>query len=116
MTIPTTVTFNGLARSDALRAHILEHVQRLERFAGDILSCDVIVELAERSHHQGNAFGVHVHANLQGRELEVSRSGPASVRQEDAYAVVADTFRALRRRIQDYVRRRRGDVKAHSRQ
>lgn len=111
MSIPTTITFHGTDSSQALEAHIRDRVQRLERFAGDIVACRVVVERAEGRGHHGNRFNVHAHLTMRGRELDAGHTATADNRHEDPYVAVADTFDALRRRVEDYVRRRRGDVK-----
>ena len=110
--IPTSVTFHGIESSEALRNIVLEHVARLERFASDIRSCRVVIESTERKRHQGNRFNVRVHLSMRGREIEAGNTPVEDSRHEDAYVAVTDTFDALRRRVEDYVRRRRGDVKS----
>ncbi|NCT66236.1 MAG: ribosome-associated translation inhibitor RaiA [Rhodanobacteraceae bacterium] len=115
MAIPTTVTFDGLAKSDALEACVLEHVARLERLAADILTCRTVISLDEHRHHQGNRFSVQVRLTMRGHEIEASSGPLVDGRYEDPYVAVNDAFEALRRRIEDQVRRRRGDVKTHAR-
>jgi ribosomal subunit interface protein len=100
--------------SEALRSHILDHARRLERFAGDIVACDVVVEKAEERHHQGNRFNVRASLAMRGRKIDAGHTPTADHRHEDPYVAVADTFDALRRRVEDYVRRRRGDVKTRA--
>ena len=111
MTIPTTVTFRDMEPSEALRTAIVDRAQRLERFAGDILSCHVTVEHDAAHRHQGNPFKIHACVAMRRKQIDVSGSSKSKSRKEDAYAMVADTFDVLRRRVEDYVRVRRGDVK-----
>jgi ribosome-associated translation inhibitor RaiA len=114
MSFPTTVTFHGTSRSSALRTHVLKRAKRLERFAADIRSCRVVIEFSERRHRQGNHFNVHGSVLLRGRAIEANRTPTASNRGVDPYVAVSDVFDALRRRVEDYVRRRRGDIKNRS--
>lgn len=111
MTIPTEVTFRDMEPSDALRTAIFDRAQRLERFASDILSCHVTVERDAAHRSQGNPFKIHVRLSMRGRQIDASGSSKSKSRQEDAYATVADMFDVLRRRVEDYVRLRRGDIK-----
>lgn len=111
MTIPTTITFRGLDASPVLEADIGKRVARLERFSRDIMSCRVVVESAERRHHQGNRFNVHVHLALRGAEIDVGQTPTPDARHEDAYVAVGEAFDAARRRLEDHMRKRRGDVK-----
>lgn len=114
MTIQTEVTFRDMEPSEALRAAIVERAQRLERFAEDILSCDVTVEHDTAHRHQGNPFKIHARVSMRGKQINVSGSSKNKARSENAYTMVADTFDVLRRRVEDYVRVRRGDVKHSS--
>jgi len=111
MTIATTVTFHGTDASPALRSHVLEHAQHLERFADDISSCHVVIEHAERRHRRCNRFDVHCSVAMRGRRIDAGSTPTASHSHADPYVAVSDTFEALRRRIEDYVHRRRGAVK-----
>ena len=114
MTFPVTVTFDGIEPSDPLRAHVIERAQRLERFAPDILACHVVVAAASHRQHQGNVYSAHVRLTMPHREIEAGGHDAPGGRHEDPYVAVGDAFDALRRRIEDRVRVRRGDVKTHT--
>ena len=114
MTIPTSITFRGMAASEALRARIEERAQRLDRFAEDILSCNVVVNACERKHHRGNRYNVRASVTLRDCMIETGHTPSPDSSHEDAYLAVTHTFNALRRRVEDHVRRRRGDIKSHA--
>jgi ribosome-associated translation inhibitor RaiA len=97
--------------SEALRAQIETRGQRLDRFAGDILSCNVVVSTCERRHHRGNRYNVRAVVTLRDRRIEAGRTPMRDASHEDPYVAMAHTFDVLRRRIEDRVRRRRGDTK-----
>ncbi|WP_049622501.1 HPF/RaiA family ribosome-associated protein [Frateuria defendens] len=113
MTIPTNITFQGVPPSDALCADIHNHVRKLEHVAGDALLCRVVVRMAEHSHRQGNRYSVHARLLLSGHEVEAGLMSESDQQHEDPYIAVANTFEALRRRTEDYVRRRREHLKAY---
>lgn len=114
MDIPVRITFQGLDPSAALRAKIKARAQRLQRFADDILACDIVVRACEQRHRRGNRYNVHARVALRDCEIEAGRTPLADAGNEDPYKAAAQTFDALRRRIEDHVRRRRGDVKRHA--
>lgn len=114
MTIPTSITFRGMAASEALRARIEERVQRLDRFAEDILACNVVVSACEHKHHHGNRYNVRASVTLRDCTIEAGHTPSPDFSHQDAYLAVTQTFDALRRRVEDHVRRRRGDVKSHA--
>ena len=114
MNIPTSITFRGMAASEPLRARIEERAQRLDRVAEDILSCNVVVSACEHKHHRGNRYNVRASVSLRDCTIETGHTPSPDSSHEDAYLAMTHTFDALRRRIEDHVRRRRGDVKSRA--
>ena len=93
-----------LAR-DEIEKVALEHAEKLERYHGRITRGRIVIE-SDGAHPP--VHEVKLEISIPGGEVVVKREGP------DAPHVVREAFAAARRRIQDKVRRRRGDVKAHS--
>jgi ribosomal subunit interface protein len=114
MAFETTVVFRDMDASPALQEDIVRHAAKLERFASRILSCDVTVARAEHRHHQGNRFVVHARLKLPGAQLEAGQTHAPDSAHEDPHRAVTDTFDALRRQLEEFVRKRRGDTKAHA--
>ena len=77
------------------------------------MSCRVVVEEPHRHHHQGNLFSVKIDVTLPGHEVVASKQSGQDHSHEDAYVVIRDAFDAVRRQIEDFVRKQRGDVKIH---
>jgi len=102
------ISFHGLAHSDALAQAIAEAAQGLERFYGHLIRCRVVVELASRSRQQGNAYVVRIVLDVPGVELAVTHEHDL-----DPHVALREAFHAARRRLEDYVRIRRGEVKSH---
>lgn len=113
MQVPLEIRFHNLDPSPAVEAAIREAAAKLERFAGDVISCKVTIEAPHKHHQQGNLFKVTVNVQLPGGEVVASRSPDAHHAHEDAHVALRDAFNAARRQIQDHVRVRRGKVKAH---
>ncbi|MHC4989867.1 MAG: HPF/RaiA family ribosome-associated protein [Planctomycetota bacterium] len=113
MQIPVQVTFRDMPVSDALEMACWEEAAKLERYFDRITSCRVTVAAPHRSQTQGNQFEIRVDLTLPGGEVVVSREPPAHQTDEDPYVAVREAFDTTRRRLEDYVRRRRGDVKVH---
>lgn len=113
MQIPLKITFHQLDHSDAIEAKIREKMQKLERFAEHITSCRVTVEAPHKHHHKGNLYTVAVDITLPGEEIVANRHPKKHQAHEDVYVAMRDAFDAARRQLEDYVRRRRGKVKAH---
>jgi len=136
MEIPLKVTFRNMEPSPAIEANIQEKAAKLSAFYDDIMSCRVIVEAPHRHRHKGKPYRVRIDLTVPGGELIVNRDlkrlKPAKLlspelademvenhepskhgAHEDAYVAIRDAFSAAGRKLQDYVRRRRGKVKLH---
>jgi cold shock CspA family protein len=132
MLIPPTITFRQLPRVPALEADIRARLVRLERYCPMLIGARVLVEPAGRHHRTGSRF--HVRIDLKVPDVDIAVSHEASVRptaravaasrwhKEDEPAVanrwlgvaIREAFSVARRRLQDYVRARRRDVKTHA--
>ncbi len=109
MQIPLQVTLHGIQHSDALSNAIREKLGKLDRFYQHIMSCRVTLELAGRHKHQGKQLSVHVDLKVPGGEIAVTHQ-----HDEDPQVALRDAFDAVRRKLEDYARTQRGDVKRHS--
>lgn len=114
MGISLEVSFHSVRRSAALRAKIARQVVKLERLAPHAISCHVTVEHVGQRHRKGNHYRVHARLLLPRHELDAGLAAPKNGAHEDPFVVVRDTFEALRRQLEEDLRRERGDVKCHS--
>lgn len=114
MILPLQITFRHMDSSPALEDRIRELASRLDRFSGQILRCHVIVEPAAHHPHQGSLYDVRIDITLPGEEIAIRHAHPADHAHEDPYVALRDAFHAARRRLEDYERKRRGDVKKHT--
>lgn len=103
------ITLRDIPQSDALEAHIRDKASKLELFYPHIQSCRVVVEMPHKHKHQGKVFAVSIDLRVPGSELVVNRD-----RHEDVYVALRDAFDHARRKLEDYGRRQRGDVKVHT--
>ena len=98
-----------MAASDAVEANAREHIEKLEEFAPDIMTCRVSIDLEQKHKHQGRPYGVRIDLTLPGHELVVNR-----VQHEDVYVALRDAFDSMKRQLEDVVRKRRGQEKQHA--
>lgn len=110
---PLQITFRGLERSEAVERRIREKAEELERFSDDITGCHVTVEAPHRRHHQGNLYLVRLDIRLPDKEIVVGQERRHHHAHEDLHVAIRDTFDAAVRRLEDYARKRRGQVKRH---
>ena len=113
MKLPVQITFRGLPRSDAVETNVREKAEKLNRFFPDIMACRVVVEAHHKHRHHGNLYHASIDLTVPGHELAVNRDPPAHQAHEDIYVAIRDAFAAARRRLEDYARELRGEVKSH---
>jgi cold shock CspA family protein/ribosome-associated translation inhibitor RaiA len=113
MQIPLQITFRGMDPSAAIEAAIRERAARLERFYDRMTRCHVTVDVPHRHRSQGRHFAVRIDITTPTREIVVTRDPAQDQSHEDFQVVLRDAFDVATRRLEDEVRRRRGDVKTH---
>jgi ribosome-associated translation inhibitor RaiA len=129
MKLPLQITFRNISHSAELEALVNERAADLETYFDRITACRVMVELPHHHHARGNRVHVRIELSIPGEAIVVARDpslhGALQDVQEPRHAKDADTssvhryarvaiheaFDAVRRQLQDAVRRRR-DVKS----
>ena len=118
MDIPLELSFHNMDSSDALKAAVREHVNKLEQFHDHIIGCRVVVELPHKSQKAtANLPDVHIVVRVPGKEIVVSRElarGGHKKSATDAYAVLDNAFAVAQKQLKDYRRISHGDVKYKS--
>jgi len=127
MLLPVQVTFRN-TKVDGLEEYVRQQARKLERYFSGITSCRVIVEMRGR-HRHGNLYHVRIdlgvpdgellvkhepslHISLQEKEApKAIKGGELGRLHKNPRRAILDAFSEMRRRLQDYVRTRRGKVK-----
>ncbi|MEO1767263.1 HPF/RaiA family ribosome-associated protein [Thiobacter aerophilum] len=108
MQLPLQVTFRDIPHSDAVETAIREKAQKLDRFYDRIMALRAVVGTIQRHHHQGKLYNVRLDITVPGGEIVINRD-----KAEDIYVAIRDAFDAARRKLEDFARKQRGEVKAH---
>jgi ribosome-associated translation inhibitor RaiA len=114
MTTPLQITSRHFPPSDALSAFIRGEADSLERIHDRIVRCHVIVERPHNHHEKGRHFLVRIEVVVPGGDLFAGRDPAGDSTHEDPYVAVSDAFRAMRRQLAEWSRRRRGETKNHA--
>ena len=114
MQLPLQVSFRHMERSPALEAIIGDRANKLDEFAGHITSCRVVVEPAGRHRLHGNQYEVRIDITLPEGEVVATREPSEHKEYKQVEVAIRDAFDSAGRKLEDYVRRQRGAVKAHA--
>jgi hypothetical protein len=131
MTLPLQVTFRNMKHSTEIEDWIRAEAEKLETFYHRIIGCRVAVEVPHRHHKKGKPLHIRIDLTLPGKEIVIKRE-PVAIRRpllkrEEAAAsrpqsksphsdmelVIHEAFKSAARRVQDFARRQRGEVKTH---
>jgi len=112
--LPLQITFRHMEPSLALADRIRTLVSRLEKFDARITHCHVIVTPPPRHRRRGALYDLHIDIALPEQVIAVRHAHAGAAAHADPYVALRDAFRAARRKLEDYRRTRRGDIKNHS--
>lgn len=128
---PLQITYRRVMPSTEIEDWIRDEAEKLDTFYNHVLSCRVAVEIPHRHHRKGDVFHVRVGVRVPGGEVVANREPslggemrrlrePASKKhleiedtQKNLQLAIKSAFRTVERRLQDYARCQRGDVKQH---
>jgi len=110
---PLQINFRDIPQSDAIEANVREKADNLDKFYDQIMTCSVMIEAPHGHHHKGNLYHVRIDLTVPNGEIVINRNPKDHHAHEDVYVAIRDAFDAARRKLQDYARKQRGDVKSH---
>ena len=129
-TVPTQITFRHMPASPAVAARIERETGKLLRYFQPLTHCHVVVVALHRHHRFGRAYALHLEVGVPGGPLIVNhepaaRGHPAAeppsgkppapeARHRDITVAIREAFDVARRQLEDYARRKRGDIKRHA--
>lgn len=105
---PVQITIRDLPNSPALETHLRKKAEKLAHFYQRINSCRIVITIPQKHKHQGKLYCIRIDLTVPGKELVVNRQ-----LAEDIYVAIRDAFKALERQLENYARKRRGNVKTH---
>jgi len=108
------ISYVNVDKTDAIDSLIHREIDKLHRFADDIMSCKVAVERPNQHQRSGNPYRVRVELTLPpGKHLVVSKGLQDHGMHDDLGTVVRSAFDAMERRLREMDDRRKGEVKQH---
>lgn len=114
MRVSPEISYVDVEKTEAIDSLIHREIDRLHRFADDLMSCKVAVERPNQHQRSGNPYRVRVELTLPpGKHLVVSKGLGDHAMHDDLGTVVRNTFRAMERRLREIDERRKGEVKQH---
>ena len=131
MQSPLQITFRNMTPSATIEEWVRTEADKLDSFYNRVIGCRVAIEMPHRHHRKGSPYHIRVDLTVPGEEIVVKRQPSLSHRarqlgeteikkhlevktpHKNLHTAINDAFRAAGRRLQDYARRQRGEVKSH---
>ena len=108
MELPLQITSRNFKLFEDVETKIRNEAEKLNKFYDRIMRCRVVVESPHRHSRQGKQFHVKIHLTLPGGDMVIKREP-----REDIKVAIRDSFSAARRKLEDFARKQRGDIKHH---
>jgi ribosome-associated translation inhibitor RaiA len=109
MKLPLQITFRDMVPLPSVEPEIRRRADKLDQWTPDLMSCHVVVEADGNRHRTGHRWRVRITLRVPDDEIAVGQHHL----DEDIHRAVHGAFDAADRLLEDYVRRRRGQVKLH---
>lgn len=116
MKLPVQIAYRNVEHSDAIEALVRQRAAKLDTFLDRIMACRVMLEAPHRHQRHGRDYHCRIDLTVPGGEVVVAREPTESTTHQDLYAAVDAAFDVAQRRLEDFTRRARGDVKSHEAQ
>jgi ribosomal subunit interface protein len=107
MQVPLERSARRATLSPPLESDLRARVDKLERYYHRITSCRIAVEGPSQHHHEGGLYRVRLDITVPGNELVADKES------ETLMTAVQDAFVAAERQVEEYARKRRGEVKTN---
>lgn len=109
MQVPLEIAARGVVPDARTEGMIRRYAEKLDRYYDRIMSVRIMVEVPHRKMGEPIMHNVRFAITVPGGEVVVTRQA-----HPELHTATQRAFEAARRRLQDYARRQRGDVKAHA--
>ena len=109
MKLPLQITFRDIVPLPSVEPEIRRRAEKLDQWTPDLMSCQVVVEAEGNRHRTGHVYRVRITLRVPDDEIAVGQHHL----DEDIHRALRDAFDAADRQLEDYVLRRRGQVKRH---
>ncbi len=101
------ITFDGVRPSEVIEGYIRNEVENLRDAGAEVTSSTIVVTQPRPKHFSGDPYRLRVRLTVDGYpDINVNHDPGPGKRHDAMEIAVRDTFRIVRRRLEDAIRRR----------
>jgi hypothetical protein len=111
MLAPMEIIFEGVQQSDAIEGFIRNEIESLSDAGAPVTSSTIVVTPPRAKHFSGDPYRFRVRLTVEGGpDINVNHDPGAGRRHDAMQIAVRDTFRIVRRRLENSLRRRNSSL------
>jgi len=107
--IPADITGHHVSLKKRDEVLIQKRVDKLEKFYDRLTSCRVVIDGPGNRQRSGGTYKVRIHLGVPKSEITIDRQ-----QEIELTAAIHAAFDAATRKLQEYARTRRGEVKSRT--
>jgi putative sigma-54 modulation protein len=101
------ISFEGVQHSDAIENHIRSEMENLSDVDVNITSSTIVVVPPRPKHFSGDPYRLRVRLTVEGTpDINVNHDPGPGKRHDAMQIAIRDTFRIVRRRLEDVIRKK----------
>ena len=110
------ISFRDVEKNKAIEALIRKKAAKLEQVCSDLIGCRIAIEQPQQHQRSGNPYRVRIDMSVPGNEFVVTRESSKGEMHGPLTRVLGLVFNAAQRKLREYAKRQRGEVKTHPEQ
>lgn len=115
MQVEPRIKFHDVPHSEWVIRYIRDRLQRLDRYAGGITSCQVTLAREQSKHNKGNRYSVLVEVRVPPQhDLAAKKQLDIKDMNVQLPALITQSFSAIERQLKKIASLRRGEAKNHA--
>ena len=111
MVAPLDIVWKNIDKSETIEQTVRARADELERLCPRIVALHVFIEEPRRREWRGDLLSIRIRIGVPDDYLTVDHNLHTPQRHEEMSIAVAAAFDAARRRVEDYLRARRGQAR-----
>ena len=111
---PIDISFRNMVHSNSAEANIRKKFATMEQFFDRIVDCRVAVSVPHKHSQKGGCYDVHIKISIPGQDNLINRTVPRDLTHEGVYVAIRDAIGVTVWKLEDHIRKARGEVKRHA--